>query len=88
MYRVVCDAEGCGESAQELSDYYAWADAGTALDEATNGDWYVGEFGQFCDDHAPRCVCGVQITGEPEDEDGLCEDCAEVVVSRTEGAPK
>jgi hypothetical protein len=76
MYRVVCDEDGCEESPQQ-DEYYAWLQRDVALDEATNGYWYVGEFGEFCEEHAPRCVCGLPIRGEPEDEDGLCEDCTD-----------
>lgn len=80
MYRVECDADGCKDSPQDESDFYAWADRSQALDEAANADWYVGEFGEFCFEHAPRCPCGIRIHGDPEDEDGLCEDCQEATV--------
>lgn len=78
MYRVECSSDGCDESPHD--GYYAWADVGVALDEASNADWYVGEFGEFCDTHAPRCICGARIYGDV-DEDGLCEDCQELLVA-------
>lgn len=70
MYRVVCDEDGC-----EDSTYFAWADPGTPLDEAREAGWYVGEFGELCDDHAPHCPCGAWITDDDDHIDGLCEDC-------------
>lgn len=81
MYRVECDAEGCTDSPQDASDYFAWAEAGTALDEAANADWYVGEFGELCWEHAPRCTCGVTIRDDDDSPNGLCEDCDEAAMA-------
>lgn len=36
---VTCDWEGCGVSAQEGSDFSAWADLSQAVEDAENGDW-------------------------------------------------
>lgn len=41
MYRVQCDAPGCDASPQEFSDYYAWADSGSAYDDALSGGWTI-----------------------------------------------
>jgi hypothetical protein len=62
MYRVVCDKDGCGESAQDDGEYYAFLDAGQAIDEAVSADWYVvteedGTQTILCDDHRPKCGC-------------------------------
>lgn len=56
MYRVVCDAPGCGLSAQENGEFHAWADAGSAIDEAVDRDWDTQGEQDFCREHArPRC---------------------------------
>jgi len=47
MWRVVCDR--CGESAQQ-DEFYAWADHGSAIDEATGHDWLVNDKGEWCPD--------------------------------------
>lgn len=44
MYRVVCD--GCGTSAQDEGDYFAWADADQAESEAESSEWLVGDNGR------------------------------------------
>ncbi len=55
MYRVVCDAKDCKTSAQDAGEYVAWREAGTALDEAMESDWWSSEDGkrQLCSVHAP-----------------------------------
>lgn len=74
MYRVECDAPDCGESAQEDSEFYAWLQPDVAEDDATNAGWYVGEFGHFCYEHAPRCAeCPGRV--DDSDRDGICADC-------------
>ena len=52
MYRVVCDEPGCEASAQDGSDYYAWAhsDAGP-YEDAADADWQVTPDGDYCPDH-------------------------------------
>ena len=56
MYRVVCDAPGCGVSAQEESEFYAWAHAESAIDEAMNDGWDTEGEQDFCEEHArPKC---------------------------------
>ena len=51
MYKVNCD--GCGESAEEGSDYFAWADASQAVDQAINGDWLETDDGKH---YCPNCI--------------------------------
>ena len=85
MYRVECDADGCDESPQEGSDYYAWLQPDVPLDEARDSGWYIGEFGEFCDDHVPRCPCGGWIRGDDDAPNGLCEDCDEALVEAVNG---
>ena len=77
MYRVECDADGCDDSTSEHSDFFAWSEAGTALDTAVDAGWYVGEFGEFCCDHMPHCPCGAPISEDDDAPNGLCEDCDE-----------
>jgi hypothetical protein len=48
MYRLLCDR--CGVSAQEDSDYYAWADKDSAKRGAEETQWLFTEDGAFCDD--------------------------------------
>lgn len=75
-YRV----EGCTDSPQNECDYYAWTDAGAAFDQAIDAEWYVGEFGEFCFEHAPRChECGATLLDD-DSPDGLCEACVDETV--------
>lgn len=57
MYRVVCDAPDCDSSPQDGGDYYAWADAGAAYDEAIGGDWVIRPGLDLCPEHGHRTVC-------------------------------
>ena len=74
MYRVVCDADGCSVSAQDDTDYAGWSDPATAIEVAHDADWYVGEFGYLCREHAPYCPHGCQM-GCDADADDYCGDC-------------
>ena len=78
MYRVVCDNEGCGASPQDGGDYWAWVDPGSALDDATNSDWYVGDGdNHLCRLHAPRCSApGCDIALVDAEFGAFCEDHA------------
>lgn len=78
MYRVECDHDGCDDSPQDGTDFFAYTEPQMALDDASNGDWYQGESGAvFCREHAPRCAdddCNLILT---DDEWGVfCEDHA------------
>ena len=59
MYRIRCDR--CAACAQDKGDFYAWADAEQAWDDAANGDWNEIDDKHYC----PDCV---EWT---EDEDAL-----------------
>jgi hypothetical protein len=48
MYRLVCDR--CGKSAQDASDYYAWADKDSAVNDAECDDWLLRDDGDWCQD--------------------------------------
>lgn len=80
FYWVECDAPACGAKSTEGGDYDAWADSGTALDDAQASDWWVDQKGDgraFCEEHAPRCdqilddgsTCGLTL-----EEDSTCAD--------------
>lgn len=58
MFRVICN--GCGRSAQDDGEFWAWADADQAVHEATSSEWVDrGDGTHWC----TRCtVC---------DEDGM-----------------
>jgi hypothetical protein len=58
MYRVICD--GCGVSAHDGGDFYAWADKSQAEIEADSSEWMSGDGGHWC----PRCI----IYDEARDE--------------------
>jgi hypothetical protein len=78
MFRVECDDKSCDASPQDDSEFYAWVEASQASDEAQIAGWYVGEFGELCEEHAPRCVCGAIIRDDEDAAlDGLCEDCSD-----------
>lgn len=65
MYRLICDWPGCEESAQEGGDYYAWSDAGAAVDEASGAGWREGCDGSwFCEAH-PADWSSEHENGEP-----------------------
>ncbi|MFC8038737.1 hypothetical protein ACFUOZ_05235 [Paenarthrobacter sp. NPDC057355] len=54
-YWLECDT--CTEKSTEGGDFGAWSEVSQAIDEATNGDWWIGDDGQhYCFDHAPRCI--------------------------------
>ncbi len=57
MYRVVCDEPGCEVPAQDETDYYAWADPGSAVDGAMDGEWIVRDGLHLCPEHGSRKVC-------------------------------
>jgi hypothetical protein len=78
MYRIACDSPGCSASPSDTSDYYCWADAGQALDEATDLDWYITRDRQFCWNHAPKCSAdGCRVTLRDDEWGDRCEDCDE-----------
>ena len=59
MYRVECDHDGCDEH-PHYGDFYAWADEGKAIEEATNAEWYVRGWPvtlTLCPEHGHRTVC-------------------------------
>ena len=77
MYRVECSADGCDDSPQENGDYYAWADTGTAHDEAVNGDWFVHDDEHLCPEHAPKCASDdCALTLNDREFGAFCEDHA------------
>jgi len=51
MFRVLCDR--CGISAQEHSDYYAWAEVEGAEIEADSSDWVIEGDNHLCPDCTP-----------------------------------
>ena len=52
MYRLVCDFPDCEVSAQDGSDYYAWASRDGATVEAQDSDWlHDDDEHWFCDGH-------------------------------------
>lgn len=57
MYRVVCDEDGCDASPQDSTDYFAWANPGSAIDDAVSADWAVRDGLHLCEDHGHRTVC-------------------------------
>jgi hypothetical protein len=57
MYRVECDHDGCDTSPQDESDYYAWGDAGFAVDSAIDHGWTIRKGLHLCPDHGHRTVC-------------------------------
>lgn len=80
MYRVVCDAPDCKSSPQDDAEFFAWADAGSAIADTEDHDgWYVGDFGHFCEYHLPRCPdCGSEAHRDYWlNDDGRCDDCTE-----------
>ncbi len=60
MYRVRCDR--CGVSAQEDSEYYAWADEDQAREDAANADWREIAGKDYC----AGCWEWNEDTDEPE----------------------
>lgn len=57
MYRLVCDEPGCEASPQDGGDYFAWADRGSAYDDAAYGFWTIRPNLDLCPDHGSRTVC-------------------------------
>lgn len=53
-YTVICDAPGCGVSADEDSEYSSWADVGQAYDVAVSAeDWALtDDDGDYCPEHS------------------------------------
>lgn len=78
-WEVHCDREGCG--ARLETDYTAWGDQGSALEEASDADWDVEDDGSeaYCRDHGrPYCIgCGRHASDLVTDESGdhWCEGC-------------
>jgi hypothetical protein len=78
MYRVRCDADGCDASPQDDGDFYAWASSDSAMDEATDCDWYVVDSATFCREHAPKCVePGCDLELRDAEWGSFCEDHAD-----------
>lgn len=79
MYRLLCD--GCGGSASDLSDFYAWADIDSAVTDAQENDWYTakqpdGSLKVLCEGCAPRCAFEDCLALLDNDEPGpLCDFC-------------
>lgn len=66
MYRVKCD--GCGKSAQDDSEYFAWAEEDQAWFEANESEWKLIDGKHFC----PECWMWDEDTDEavPFDQSG------------------
>lgn len=74
MFRVRCD--GCGTYAEADTDFYAWADADQAVDQAREGTWLVTDLGHWC----PGC------TTWDEERDALVP-CAVEISATSQRAP-
>lgn len=52
FFWLVCDHDGCGIKSTEGSDYAAWVDMASALDDAERSDWLITDDNHhYCADH-------------------------------------
>jgi hypothetical protein len=76
---VVCDAENCGASSTEGSDYAAWASDDGAEEDARDGGWLIvpGDNGDapthWCPEHLHWCLKDDEEHPGTRDD---CRDCA------------
>lgn len=81
-YWLECD--GCGERSTEYGPYVAWDSAGSARDEAVDGEWQCDDEGDFCCEcRRPLCAgCGEWNATTEHDDETWCDFClAEEVAS-------
>lgn len=77
MFRAACDV--CGAGLPD-SDYWAWADAGQALEDWRDSDRLALDDGRlFCDECTPAVVCPMSDdhSGKhsPSDDGLSCVEC-------------
>ena len=80
-YWVECDV--CGVSANAETDYAAWADKGTAYDEAVNADWVTDlddkDYCWTCSPYPMCAECGQKTAQTEWDDETFCDECIAII---------
>lgn len=74
-YWYECDI--CGNNSQWYTDYSAWEDIESAVEQAEYADWTISGDRQhaWCWDHKPCENCGKQMEPYFGERDYMCEAC-------------
>jgi len=73
MWSVVCDFDGCGEDAQENSEFRAWSDHQSAVSDAEgSAAWAQIDGKHYCAEHWHNCE---RIEGPFDEVPGSQKTC-------------